>query len=146
MTTHNNEQLIRDFFNAFEKKDFDRASSFLAPNAEFRVIGMDKPLRGPKEIIESCGEWDRAFPDMKSELVNVISSNNYVVVEEINRGTHKGPLMGPGGTLQATNRKVEVPACEVFKIENGKIVTWNLYWPTDVMMKQLGYGMQKKAA
>lgn len=146
MATQENVKLIRDFYDAFERGDFERAASYLAPNAEFKIIGMEKPFRGPNEIVNACKEWNQAFPDMKSQIINVISSNDSVVVEEINRGTHKGPLTGHAGTLAATNRKVEVPACEIFKISNGKVLTWTLYWPSDVMMRQLGYGMEKRAA
>lgn len=147
MSAKDNEQLIRKLYAAFEKNDINLILPFLAPDAEFTVIGMDQPMRGHQAILEGMKSWGASFPDMKGEIVNLIASDEWVVVEEINRGTHQGELKGPEGfSLPATNRKVEVPACDLFKIVNGKITVWKLYWQSDLMMKQLGYGVEKKLA
>ncbi|MCM2323750.1 MAG: nuclear transport factor 2 family protein [Oligoflexia bacterium] len=141
-----NSQLIRNFYQSLEKNDPSQALSYFASNAEFKVIGMDQPFRGQQEIGQAIKEWNQTFPDLKSELVNVISSGDSVVVEFIARGTHKGPMESPTGTIAPTQRKIEVPACDVFKLSGGKILSWNCYWQSDVMMQQLGIAQVKAAA
>jgi steroid delta-isomerase-like uncharacterized protein len=145
MASQDNTQLIRDLYKAFDQGDHARGLSFLSPNAEFKVIGME-PMRGMQAIREGMEDWSKTFPDMKSELTNVIGSGDFVVVKNINRGTHQGPLVGPKGSLPATGRKIELPACDVFKVQNGKVVSWTCYWPTDLMLEQLGFGQSRAAA
>jgi ketosteroid isomerase-like protein len=148
MATHDSAQIVRDFFQALASNNMDRALSFMDSNAEFRVIGMEKPMRGRKEIADGFKMWNEVFPDMKFEIKNLISTPEFVVAEGLNRGKQDGPMKGPDGRieLEATHRKVEVPSCEVLKLAGGKITSWNCYFATDVMMKQLGAARSSAAA
>jgi hypothetical protein len=55
-------------------------------------------------------------------------------------GTHKGPMMGPGGkTIAPTKRKFKVDFCTVARWNNdGRIVEENLFYDVVGMMTQLG--------
>ncbi|MCM2278467.1 MAG: ester cyclase [Oligoflexia bacterium] len=143
MATQDNSQLIRNFYNL---TDPDQAIALFAPNAEFQVMGMERPFRGSQEITQAMREWQRTFPDMKNEIINLISTGDTVVVEFVARGTHKGPMESPAGTVQPTGRRIEVPACDVFRFSGGKVVSWKCYWQSDLMMQQLGIGQAKAAA
>jgi steroid delta-isomerase-like uncharacterized protein len=147
MSTQSNVQLVRDFFKAMDSGKSDQILSFLAPNAEFKIIGMGEPMRGTSEIKEGFESWNKSFPDLKAQILNVIANEDSVVVEYIGRGTHQGPLESPEGqVLQATNRKIEVPGCDIYKISNGKIVSASVYWLSSVMLRQLGVIPSAKAA
>jgi predicted ester cyclase len=54
-------------------------------------------------------------------------------------GTHKGPMMGPGGKMiPPTNKKFKVDFCTVAHWKNGKIVEEDLFYDVVGMMTQLG--------
>jgi len=53
-------------------------------------------------------------------------------------GTHKGPLMAGGKTIEPTNKKFQVEFCTVAPWKNGEIVEEKLFYDQPAMMKQLG--------
>jgi limonene-1,2-epoxide hydrolase len=52
-----NDKLIRDFMNAFEKKDVKVLEEFFHPNVVFRNYG-DKEVRGREELLKV---WSHVF-------------------------------------------------------------------------------------
>jgi hypothetical protein len=54
-------------------------------------------------------------------------------------GTHTGPLATPdGGEIPATGRKVTIHACEVYRIEGGKVAEACHFFDMLGMLEQLG--------
>ena len=49
-----------------------------------------------------------------------------------------GPLELPSGTIPATNKTMQTPCCDVFKIENGKIKSFHCYTAATILLGQLG--------
>lgn len=94
-----------------------------------------EPLRGRKEIREDYEKLTNIpFPDAHLEKVRSFGQGDWICMELIFRGTHTGPLMGPGDEeFPPTNKSVQVPICFVVKIQDGKIIEAHEY--TD----QLGY-------
>lgn len=68
----------------------------------------------------------------------MIGSDDYAVVEFIGRGTNTGPLATPQVEVPATGHKVEIPFCDVHRIEDGKITNGRSYFDMATMMRQLG--------
>jgi predicted ester cyclase len=73
-----------------------------------------------------------------TEIVEVSTGEDLVVVEFVGRGTHDGPLKGPVGEIPPTGRRVEIRFCEVHEIWDGKIVRFRTYFDPATMMRQLG--------
>lgn len=94
-------------------------------------------LRG-KDIGDYIGTLAVAFPDIHRELFSIYILGNFVVVELAIRGTHKGELVLTSGVLDPTGRRIDVPCCDVFHLENGKIVSFHCYNAASVMHQQLG--------
>ena len=61
-----------------------------------------------------------------------------VVVELALQGTHKGPLAVPGGFIPPTGKPMNAPCCDVFRLVDGKIKTFNCYWSAAMVLAQLG--------
>ena len=76
-----------------------------APDGELTASG-DIKVKGPQAIKEYYAAWISAFPDAKSEIKNLFTQGNQVVVEGVFVGTHDGTLKTPMGDLPATGRKV----------------------------------------
>jgi predicted ester cyclase len=79
-----------------------------------------------------------AFPDIHREVFSMYFAGSVVVVELAIRGTHTGELALPSGTLSPTGKTIDVPCCDVFHVENGKVTSFHCYNAASVMQQQLG--------
>jgi hypothetical protein len=70
--------------------------------------------------------------------LKVRSVDDMVFVELAMRGTHTGVFPQPAGELAATGRTIDVPSCDVFRLENGRIASFHCYNEASVMQRQLG--------
>ena len=93
-----------------------------------------------KGIGDSLAALASAFPDVHREIFKIHVTDNVVIVELAIRGTHKGELKLPSGTLAPTGKKIDFPSCDVFHLENGKIKSFHCYNQAGVMLQQLGLG------
>ena len=60
------------------------------------------------------------------------------LVELALQGTHEGPLPTPMGILPPTGKRMDAPCCDVFRLVNGKIQSFNCYPSGTVIFAQLG--------
>ena len=133
-----NKVIAQATYEAFNARDLDRATSFDADSMEWVNLPFGATFRGRAGHRQSLENWARGFPDGQVEIRNVIAERDWVVVEFTGRGTHQGPLAGPAGEIAPTGRWVEVPFCDVFQFENGKIVRGRTYFDAATLMRQLG--------
>jgi hypothetical protein len=61
-----------------------------------------------------------------------------VIVELALQGTHKGPLEMPIGIIPPTGNKIDAPCCDVFRLRDGKVQSFNCYPSVTVILAQLG--------
>jgi ketosteroid isomerase-like protein len=137
----NNEQIIRSAYDAAEKVDlkgwadsFTRDGTFTDMSIGVTYRGHDGPMGLPKTV----EVYAKAFPDMHRELYRFFTVGDVVVVELALQGTHKGPLPTPMGVLPATGKKMDAPCCDVFRLVDGKIQSFNCYPSGTVIFAQLG--------
>jgi ketosteroid isomerase-like protein len=95
-------------------------------------------FRGGAGIKEFQLGWATAFPDSRVEIRTLTVDGDRVIVEHNGRGTHRGPLVTPNGTVPATGRPVDVPFCEVFERRDGRVASARTYFDVATMMGQLG--------
>jgi hypothetical protein len=74
-------------------------------------------------MIEAWQGWAKAFPDSKATFVGEYASGDTAVLELVWKGTQTGPLQMPTGTIPPSNKSIEMPACQVVKLEGGKVKT-----------------------
>ena len=82
--------------------------------------------------------YAKAFPDMHRELYSMWTVGDMVFVELSLNGTQKGPLGFPIGDLPATHKKMSTPCLDIFKIKNGKVVSFHCYTAATQLLGQLG--------
>jgi len=75
---------------------------------------------------------------MHRELYDLYATDDVVVVELSLNGTHQGPLALPNGTIPATGKKMSAPCCDVFRLQDGKVLSFNCYTAATIMLGQLG--------
>lgn len=65
---------------------------------------------------------------------------DWVCVEYMFTGTHRGSLTGPDGKQVAgTGRGVQIPWVSLYRMAGGRIAEWHAYWDALGMWKQLGH-------
>ncbi len=77
-------------------------------------------------IGDSIAGLAQAFPDVHREIFNIHVAKDVVIVELRIQGTHKGELRLPSGALAPTGKVIDVPSCDVFHLEDGKIKSFPL--------------------
>lgn len=111
-------RLYDEVFNAARAEVADR---LVAP--EFVVHGTPHTdLRGPAAIKATDRLLRAAFPDLHVTLDDMIAEGDRVGVRWSMRGTHRGAFMG----VPATERRVCLQACVIFRIEDGHLAE---LWP-----------------
>ncbi|MBP1850782.1 nuclear transport factor 2 family protein [Rhizobium halophytocola] len=138
---------IRELYAAAEGDRLDLAKflSCFAKDAYVRNVPAETEFRGEDITLVASGMAD-AFPDIHREIFDIYRMGNAVVVELAIRGTHKGALETAGGTVSATGRAIDVPCCDVFQMEDGKVISFHCYNAATLLLQQLGLTESPQAA
>jgi SnoaL-like domain len=134
------EKFITEFYTYAEGQgtDVEKFVSMFSDEGYMLDMASGTKFRG-KAIGDSIAGLASAFPDVHRELLDIYVAENVVVVEIAIRGTHKGELTLASGTLAPTGKTiVDVPMCDVFQREGGKIISFDCYNLPSVMLQQLG--------
>ena len=129
--------LAAKYNQAFNSHDETTIRTLIAPNARFSAPGEVR-LEGRDAVIGYINSWLKALPDAKLTVTNEIVSAPWIVQEFTFEGTHKAPLTGPMGTIQATNRKVSGQCVSITRYENDLAVESRLYFDVVQLLTQLG--------
>src|ERR1700681_2384294 len=96
--------LAAKYNSAFNIHDEAALRSLVAPNARFSAPG-DIRLEGKDAVIGYTNGWMKALLAAKIKVTKESVSCPWIVQEVTVTGPPMGPLTGPMGTIQATNRK-----------------------------------------
>jgi hypothetical protein len=134
-----NEDVVRRLYADAEGGDVDpeRIAALFTDEGYMCDMATQTTFRG-RDIGDCILGLLNAFPDLHRELLEVRSFDDMVVVELAMRGKHTGPLPQPSGTLDATGRTIDVPSCDVFRLEASRIASFHCYNEASVMRRQLG--------
>ena len=135
-----NEKFIRKLYTYAEGQGLDpeKFVSMFSDEGYMLDMASGTKFRG-KAIGDSIAALAKAFPDLHRELLSIYVVENVVVAEIALRGTHKGELALVSGTLAPTGKTiVDVPMCDVFHVESGKVISFHCYNLPSIMLQQLG--------
>ena len=128
------EEVVRDLYDAFNARDFERAAALFADPRVYESIASGAVSRTGADVAAGLRVWATAFPDGAVAITNVIAVGPWVVVEWTAQGTQTGPLRGqpPSG------RRFERRGCAVAEVADEKIVRYRDYFDRAQMYEQLG--------
>ena len=132
-----NEAAVRDAYQVAERKDLAGWVKCFTEDGTFTDESIGVTYRG-KELSRPVEIYAAAFPDIHRELYRFFVDGDTVIVELALQGTHKGPLKSPLGTIKPTGKRMDAPCCDVFRLKNGKIQSFNCYPSGTVIFAQLG--------
>ena len=132
------ERIIRNLYAAAEEQNADKFASLFTEDGTFNDESGGRIYKGKEELAMTVKIYAIAFPDMHRELYDMYVCGDVVIVELSLNGTHKGPLMLPSGTIPATGKTIKTPCCDVFRIKDGKVFSFNCYAIATTLFAQLG--------
>jgi len=132
-----NEAAIRNAYQVAENKDVAGWIRCFTETGTFTDESIGVTYRG-EELGRTVEVYAAAFPDMHRELFRFFEAGDTVIVELALQGTHKGLLALPAGTVPATGKRMDAPCCDVFRLVDGKIQSFNCYPSGTIILAQLG--------
>ena len=121
MTT-DNVSLVRDFCNAFARRDVDEILGYFKEDAVYHNMPM--PAMTGKPAIRSVLEMflgPATFAEF--EVLNISASGDVVLTERIDR-------------FEVGGKKIELPVMGTFEIAGGKIAAWRDYFDMAAWTRQ----------
>jgi steroid delta-isomerase-like uncharacterized protein len=107
--------------------------SMMAEDVVFTNMATGEEHRGVEGVRRMLNHvYHEAF-DATAETRSRIYAETQAVLEADLVGTHIGTFAG----IPATGRKVRVPLCVVYDLENGKISRGRVYMQVPVLLRQL---------
>src|SRR5450432_4671931 len=134
-----NEEIIRELYVAGEGQGMDTKKFVSMFSEEGYMLDIPSGTKFHGQAIgDSIAALASACPYVHRELLSIYVTENVVVVELAIRGTHKGELALGSKTLAPTGKAIDVPCVDVFRLESGKVTSFNCYNLPSVMQQQLG--------
>lgn len=127
-----NKALVRRFFAAIESGDFRLFDEIVAQDYDDHLAGQSPGREILKQYFTGLHS---AFADLKLPISAIVAEGDQVAVLNAVQGTHKGDFAG----LKATGRKVDAPAFQLYRIQNGQLAEhWEVADFTTLMRQLQG--------
>jgi steroid delta-isomerase-like uncharacterized protein len=124
---------------AYSDKDWKQVKASITPDFRYEEMATGRKTAGADAAIELWKGWADAFPDSRAEFRDAyVAEHGTVVLELTWKGTHRGALQTPTGSIAATGKQIDVPACVVVQVEDGKARSQRHYFDMATLLRQLG--------
>ena len=133
-----NEEFVRQVYEVAEVKDIPGWLELFTSDGVFIDNSVAVSYHAPDEVSFPVENYGTAFSDMHRELYDMYPIGDVVVVQLALQGTHDGPLQLPRGIIPPTGGRMDAPCCDVFKLVDGRIQTFDCYPSGSVILTQLG--------
>ena len=116
MSTEEDKQLIRRYQEAYNHNNLAALNEIVNTNliSHNQMPGLPPGLEGGNL---AHGMAVGAFPDLHTQIEDLIGEGDKVVARFVMTGTHQGEFMG----IAPTGTKIRVTGISIFRIANGKI-------------------------
>ena len=119
-----NERIIRDFIEAWSRRDPEELAAYFADDGVYHNMPIE-PVSGRDNVLNFIRGFIGAWDETRWDVLNILSSGDLVIAERVDR-TRSG------------EKSVELPCVGVFEIEGGKIKTWRDYFDFATYQRGLG--------
>lgn len=126
-------QVIEKWIDAYNSHNPDAMSEIYHDNVTNIQLPWDKVTQGREAMRDTFINVFKAFPDIRIKIENIIENDPWITIEWSFSGTMKGSFAGN----PPNNNSFNMRGCEIFKINNGKILIQHGYWDKATMFSQL---------
>ena len=112
MTTTDNEKLVKQYFEYFNKHQWTKMANMYSEISEFKDPSLGKGIvkQTRQQIIDKYSELNKVFLDLHDQIIQIYpSGDKHIIVEFVSSGT------------APDSSKFELPICTILTIENGII-------------------------
>ena len=138
MSVEDNIEIVEAALKHVNAKEWDSFESLYSESTVWYGPGASDVVRGRDDVMNSVKSFVKAFPDAHREKRRVLGEGDLVYLELVETGTHKGPFELEMKMVSATNKRIELHICLVFKIGGGKIVETRSYYDELDLLKPIG--------
>lgn len=125
MRNETNAAVIQGLYAAVNQRDFKHLTTLCDAGSEWFDIPFNITVVGETSVVAGWQNRFGIFPDATCEIKNLVAHDNYVIVQGVERGTHQGVLTIYDEHIQPSGLKVEIGFCDVYYMNNGKILKAN---------------------
>src|SRR5687767_7510899 len=100
-----NEKIVRAAYETAERQDVEAFVECFTPDGTLTDQSIAATYQG-RDLAKTVEIYAKAFPDMHRELFRFFEVGDTIVVELALRGTQKGPLELPSGTVEPTGKRI----------------------------------------
>jgi len=137
-----NKELIRNYLEEMDKKNFEIYSEVFAPDAKIYLPSNSSEPMSVEQSVQMAKSVYAAFPDFSHSIEELIAVGDKVIGRAIDRGTHQGEFNG----IPATGKKIEMSVIVIFYFKEGKIVEAREEIDMLGLYQQLGMELKPKEA
>ena len=130
--------IAKSQISAYNQKDWTAVAAVLAPGCVYDEVATHRRVQGVNDIMAAWRGWATAIPDSKASFDSVSVSGNIVTLELTWRGVQTGPLETPAGALPPSGRSMDIRACQVVEVSDGKVQSIRHYFDMATLLQQLG--------
>jgi steroid delta-isomerase-like uncharacterized protein len=132
-----NKAIIRRFIKeVHDEGKFEVFNELFAPDY---VNHSAPPGANNREAREQSIKAFRAgAPDLHVTIDDMIAEGDKVALRWTTRGTERGSVRTPLGVTPATERAIDIPGINIFRVVNGKMTDEWIVWDTLSWAQQLG--------
>lgn len=138
MSTETNKAVLMKMFNAVEKElaynRFDVLDDVCAPDMVTHDPSFSGTVHGLDAFKQLWGVFGTAFPGHRVSVEAMIAEGDYVAVLHTHYAKHTGPFMG----IPPTGREFAEPGCELYRLQNGRIVEFWRFDADAILLRTLG--------
>ncbi|WP_169945315.1 ester cyclase [Microbispora sp. H11081] len=129
---------VRDeLFRVFNDHDLSQLGLYYSASAIW--VGPEGMAEGLEQIVTVYEQQLLAFPDARLTPWYKATCSDPAVTEWMLTGTHLGPFLLPCGRyLEGSRRRIAVRGCCVVRVEDGKVITHQVYYDQMELCSQLG--------
>jgi steroid delta-isomerase-like uncharacterized protein len=123
---------------AYNDKSWERVRAAFREDGVYEEKATGRRAQGIGSVLEAWQGWASAIPDSKATFVAEHASGDTAILEVVWRGVHSGPLQTASGTIPASNKRIEVPACQVIRVQGDRVTSFVHYFDMLTLLTQIG--------
>jgi steroid delta-isomerase-like uncharacterized protein len=127
-----------DLIEAFNAGDWDRLRPLVTSDLVYTETGTGRRVESADAYFELLDGWKRAFPDVAGAIRATVTAEDTVAQEIHWEGTQTGPLETPGGTVEASGRRINTEASAWFRFRGDTVSEIHHYLDALMLLQQIG--------